>query len=108
MIYCQACEQLSRASFTVSLPAIMITPAFSAEFREAMEAAKGVSPNEGFQRCIEVIDKHNMWYEFEGTADNFLVHTENRSKLMINPTKAHRVGDQVHHAGADFKQLDAA
>ena len=86
----------------------MITPAFSAEFREAMDAAKGVSPNEGFQRCIEVIDKHNMWYEFEGTADNFLVHTENRSKLMLNPTKAHRVGDQVHHAGADFKQLDAA
>ena len=86
----------------------MITPAFSAEFRETMDAAKGVSPNEGFQRCIEVIDKHNMWYEFEGTADNFLVHTENRSELMLNPTKAHRVGDQVHHAGADFKQLDAA
>ena len=49
-----------------------------------------------------------MWYEYEGTADNFLVHTEIRSKLMVNPTKAHRVGDQVHHAGADFKQLDAA
>ena len=65
-------------------------------------------PKEAFQACLAVCKKHNIGCEFTGTADNFLVHEENRSKLMLTPTKAHKVGDGIHHAGADFKALDSA
>ena len=86
----------------------MITPAFSAEFTDALEAGKPLPPKEAFQTCLAICKKHNIGYEFTGTADNFLVHEENRSKLMLTPTKAHKVGDGIHHAGADFQALDSA
>ena len=86
----------------------MITPAFSAEFTDALEAGKALPPKEAFQACLAICQKHNIGYEFTGAADNFLVHEENRSKLMLTPTKAHKVGDGIHHAGADFKALDSA
>ena len=96
--------QLTRAYF----PVIMTTLQFSAEFAQALENAKNVPPLEGFQNCLEVANKHNMTYTFEGTADNFLVHPENRSRLMLTPMKSHKVGEQVHFAGADPKLIDAA
>ncbi len=86
----------------------MITPAFSAEFEDALEAGKALPPKEAFQACLAICKKHQIGYEFTGTADNFLVHEENRSKLMLTPTKAHKVGDGIHHAGADFQALDSA
>ena len=97
-------SQLTRAYF----PVIMITPQFSAEFAEALENAKHLPPREGFQKCLEVANKHNMTYAVEGTADNFLVHPENRSRLMLTPMKSHKAGEQVHFAGADPKLIDAA
>ena len=86
----------------------MITPEFSAEFEDALDVGKSLPPKEAFQTCLAICKKHQIGYEFTGTADNFLVHEENRSKLMLTPTKAHKVGDGIHHAGADFQALDSA
>ena len=86
----------------------MITPEFAVEFREALDDAKGLPPIEGFQKRLAVVAKHNMSYTYEGTADDFLVHPENRSRPMLTPSKCHKVGDAVHDAGTDLKQLNAA
>ena len=86
----------------------MMTPQFRSEFGAALEASKTLPPIEGFQACLAIAEAHNLVQEVECTADNFLVHEENRSKLMLTPMKSHKVGDQVHHAGADLKQIDAA
>ena len=73
-----------------------------------MEAGKALPPNEAFQSCLAVCKKHNNGYESSGTADNFLFHEENRSKLTLTPTKAHKVADGIHHAGAAFPALGSA
>ena len=86
----------------------MLTKAFHAAFKPALENANKLPAAEAFQNCLKIIEEHGLVYEVKVTADQFLIHNKNRSNLMLNPSKSHHVGEQIHFAGADPKQLDAA
>lgn len=86
----------------------MLSTAFHAEFKPAMENAHKLPAAEAFQNCLKIIEGHGLVYEVKVTADQFLIHEKNRSNLMLNPSKSHHVGEQIHFAGADPRQLDAA
>lgn len=86
----------------------MLTPAFKDEFECALESAKKLPPKEGFDSCVQIIDKYNIAYDFEGPCDQFLVHEENRSKLMLSAAKCHETGEKIHFAGADLQELRSA
>ena len=86
----------------------MLTKAFHAAFKPALENANKLPAAEAFQNCLKIIEEHGLVYEVKVTADQFLIHNKNRSNLMLTPSKSHHVGEQIHFAGADTKQLDAA
>ena len=86
----------------------MLTDTFCADFSAALEASKKLPPKEGFDSCVNVIKKHNLCYDFDGPCDQFLVHEENRSRLMLTAGKCHENEDKIHFAGADLTELNAA
>jgi hypothetical protein len=86
----------------------MLSPEFHAAFKPALENSKKLPAAEAFETCLGIIEEYpGLCYTVTATADQFLVHEKNRSNLMLNGGKAHKVGEQIHHAGADPKQLDA-
>jgi len=86
----------------------MLTAPFKYEFENALEAAKKLPPKEGFDACVEITAKHHLSYEFDGPCEHFLVHEENRSRLMLTAGKCHEAGEKIHFAGADLQELRAA
>ena len=86
----------------------MLSPEFKCEFEGVLESAKKLPPNEAFDSCVQIIDKYNIAYDFEGHCDQFMVHEENRSKLMLSAAKCHETGEKIHFAGADLQELRSA
>lgn len=86
-------------------PAIMIHAEFRQKFELALATAKRLPPKEAFDRCADLAKAYNLSYEYAGSCDGFVVHEENRSKLMLSAGKAHEVGERIHFAGADLNEL---
>ena len=86
----------------------MLSAAFCTAFEGALERGKPLPPKEEFDECVSVCKKHNVGYDSRGTCDNYLVHEEIRSKLMLSAGQAHKNGEEIHYAGADSDDLKAA
>ena len=69
----------------------MIHAEFRQKFELALATAKRLPPKEAFDRCADHARAYNLSYEYAGSCDGFVVHEENRSKLMLSAGKAHEV-----------------
>ena len=67
-----------------------LTDGFQADFTAAL-ALQGKKPtNEVFQECMKVLKDHKVSYTVVAKPAYFLVHKENRGRLMLSPHNAHR------------------
>ena len=82
-----------------------LTDGFQADFTAAL-ALQGKKPtNEVFQECMKVLKDHKVSYTVVAKPACFLVHKENRGRLMLSPHNAHRNCLSIHKVGADMTQL---
>ena len=82
-----------------------LTDGFRAEFTAAL-ALQGKKPtNEVYQECMKVLKDHKVSYIVDAKPAYFLVHKENRGRLMLSPHNAHRNCLSIHKVGADMTQL---
>ena len=85
-----------------------LTDGFHADFTAAL-ALQGKKPtNEVFQECMKVLKDHKVSYTVVAKPACFLVHKENRGRLMLSPHNAHRNCLSIHKVGADMTQLTNA
>ena len=81
------------------------TDGFHADFTAAL-ALQGKKPtNEVFQECMKVLKDHKVSYTVVAKAACFLVHKDNRGRLMLSPHNAHRNCFSIHKVGADMTKL---
>ena len=82
-----------------------LTDGFHADFTAAL-ALQGKKPtNEVFQECMKVLKDHKVSYTQVAKPACFLVHKENRGRLMLSPHNAHRNCFSIHKVGADMTKL---
>ena len=82
-----------------------LTDGFRADFTAAL-ALQGKKPtNEVYQECMKVLKDHKVSYTVDAKPAYFLVHKENRGRLMLSPHNAHRNCLSIHKVGADMSQL---
>ena len=82
-----------------------LTDGFRADFTAAL-ALQGKKPtNEVYQECMKVLKDHKVSYTVDAKPAYFLVHKENRGRLMLSPHNAHRNCLSIHKVGADMTQL---
>ena len=82
-----------------------LTDGFQDDFTAAL-ALQGKKPtNEVFQECMKVLNDHKVSYTVVAKAACFLVHKDNRGRLMLSPHNAHRNCFSIHKVGADMTKL---
>ena len=81
---------------------------FQAQFQAAL-AQQGHKPvNEVYQECMKIMWHHKIPRKEIAHPNVFLVHKENRGKLMLSPHNAHRNFLSIKMVGADMTQLTNA
>ena len=86
-----------------------LTDAFIEEFGAFMKMEHQVTPNEFLQQGIDILKKHKLLKHAKQVSPKyFLVHKENRNRLMLNHLNVHKKGAGIYGIGADLKQLSVA
>ena len=86
-----------------------LTDAFIEEFGAFMKMEHQVTPNEFLQQGIDILKKHKLLKHAQQVSPKyFLVHKENRNRLMLNHLNVHKKGGVIYGIGADLKQLSVA
>ena len=81
---------------------------FNTQFQAAL-AQQGHKPvNEVYQECMKTLWYHKILRKETCHPNAFLVHKENRGKLMLSPHNAHRNFLSIKMVGADMTQLTNA
>ncbi len=97
-------ERATRCFAMAALP-----KAFCAEFKELLVEPAVLAPNEILQKCMLCLAKHNQSYVLQSVlCKYFLVHEENRGKLMLSPHNVHRNAVRIHLVGGGMTQLTNA
>ena len=66
-------------------------------------------PNEFLQKGLDILERHKLLgHVLQAPAKKFLVHKENRNRLMLNYLNVHKKGAGIYNIGADLKQLSVA
>ena len=82
-----------------------LTDVFHADFTAALALHHKKPANEVYQECMKVLKAHKVPYTVDAKPAYFLVHKENRGRLMLSPHNAHRNCLSIHKVGADMTQL---
>ena len=86
-----------------------LTDAFIEEFGAFMKMEHQVTPNEFLQQGFDILKKHKLLKHAKQVSPKyFLVHKENRNRLMLNHLNVHKKGGVIYGIGADLKQLSVA
>ena len=86
-----------------------LTDAFIEEFVAFMKMEHQVTPNEFLQKGLDILTKHRLLrHVHQAPPKYFLVHKENRNRLMLNHLNVHKKGAGIYGIGADLKQLSVA
>ena len=68
-----------------------------------------MTPNEFLQQGLDILKKHKLLRHAHQVPPRFfLVHKENRNRLMLNHLNVHKKGAGIYGIGADLKQLSVA
>ena len=81
---------------------------FCAQFQAALAQQAHKPVNEVYQECMKIMWAHKIPRKEIAHPNVFLVHKENRGKLMLSPHNAHRNFLSIKMVGADMTQLTNA
>ena len=86
-----------------------LTPEFCEEFSALLKKEHKMPPNEFLQKGLDILGRHRLLGRvLHAPAKLFLVHKENRNRLMLNYLNVHKKGAGIYGIGADLKQLSVA
>ena len=100
----QAFQKLCSAAMSRRL-----SPEFVAAFTELVNQEMSISANEFYQKGMAILKEHKLLgYVVNQLPKFFLIHKENRNRLMLNARNVHVKGAVIYAIGADMEQLFTA
>ena len=102
------CSKLQSFLQSATMSFEKLSKEFCAQFQAALAQQAHKPVNEVYQECMKIMWAHKIPRKEIAHPNAFLVHKENRGKLMLSPHNAHRNFLSIKMVGADMTQLTNA